>query len=231
MESAHLFRIVGVLGAYRVEQAFALSIKRALANGLPTPNLRPSDLLRGGLRGLARDSLGAGLARPRLRAALRDAGARALLRYTVECALDPSQHVTFPAGPGGATRLSGQVGLAPAWAGGACDESCQRWVSACVLARANARGQRVPVVLSGRHPALAERAQVADAAGLVEEGTFVGNLFAARPALGVCGEAPSRSCAGTTAGASCPMRPIACGTLPAESVTVYLQRSTGVARN
>ncbi len=73
-------------------------MNRFVSNGLPTQDLRISDLLRVGLRGLARDAVGAGLALPRLGAALRDTGARALLRYTVECALDASQYVPVSAG-------------------------------------------------------------------------------------------------------------------------------------
>jgi hypothetical protein len=77
---------------------------------------------------------------------------------------------------------------------GTCDESCQRWVSACVLARTNAYGAHVDI--SMRAPAdaplgrelqfariqaalVTTAAEVADYSG--REGAFYGNLFATTP--------------------------------------------------
>jgi hypothetical protein len=70
------------------------------------------------------------------------------------------------------------------WASGKCDESCQRWISACVLARANAYG--VHVDISMRAPETAPQA-IRDALATTEperatyrlrEGAYYGNIFA-----------------------------------------------------
>jgi hypothetical protein len=79
------------------------------------------------------------------------------------------------------------------WGSGNCDESCQRWVSACVLARTNAYG--VHVDISMRAPANAPQA-IKDALAVsdlerngdathvaysLREGAFYGNIFATTP--------------------------------------------------
>jgi hypothetical protein len=85
--------------------------------------------------------------------------------------------------------LEGAIGVGvnadgSTWAAtGTCDESCQRWVSACVLARTNAYG--VHVDISMRAPADAPDAikqalKVSDAeraAYPLREGAYFGNLF------------------------------------------------------
>ena len=102
--------------------------------------------------------------------------------------------------------LTGTVGLAinddgSTWWGppaartksGTCDESCQRWVSACVLARTNAYG--VHVEISMRAPddapqAIKDALAVSDVerngdethrAYSLREGAYYGNLFATTP--------------------------------------------------
>ena len=82
--------------------------------------------------------------------------------------------------PGGATDTT-----TGKW--GQCDESCQRWVSACVLARTNAYG--VHVQLSMRAPADApDPIKIALAVGdderagfTLREGAYYGNIFATTP--------------------------------------------------
>jgi hypothetical protein len=86
------------------------------------------------------------------------------------------------------------------WGSGTCDESCQRWVSACVLARTNAYGVHVEISL--RAPADAPQA-VKDALAVsaverngvdagagspnsiaafsLREGAYYGNIFATTP--------------------------------------------------
>ena len=106
-------------------------------------------------------------------------------------------------------QLTGAVGLAinkdgtpwwgPAAAGtesGTCDESCQRWVSACLLARTNAYGvhveisMRAPAVVPpGREKqfaaiqaALAPSADGSEVATYTNrEGAYYGNIFATTP--------------------------------------------------
>jgi hypothetical protein len=109
--------------------------------------------------------------------ALKDPNARLLFKYIVSCALPPTMHVdltidnvdySFP----------GEIGLTPKWGipGGVCTETCQRWVSACVLARVDYLGAKVDISLRGPHAnlatSLAERA-----AFTVREGVYYGNIF------------------------------------------------------
>jgi hypothetical protein len=79
---------------------------------------------------------------------------------------------------------------------GTCDETCQRWVSACLLARTNAYGRHVEI--SMRAPANAPQ-PIKDALALSlsnpdeaaefnkREGAYYGNLFLMQPASGVVG--------------------------------------------
>ncbi|HEU4407053.1 MAG TPA: HYR domain-containing protein [Polyangiaceae bacterium] len=111
---------------------------------------------------------------------------RDLLKYVYECAMGPTQSTVLDPSPGGANlELHGLVGLAPGWGqpGGACDESCQRWVTACVLARTNAYGVKVDLSMRAPDDAPAHvKAALAvtdeeRAAYPLREGAFYGNLF------------------------------------------------------
>jgi hypothetical protein len=97
------------------------------------------------------------------------------------------------------------------WNSGTCDESCQRWISACVLARTNAYG--VHVQISMRAPANAPQA-IKDALAVTDierngadagtdaggdagspafslrEGAYYGNIFATTPVLPDGGASP-----------------------------------------
>jgi hypothetical protein len=125
----------------------------------------------------------------------RRADARKLLRYVYSCAMpeSASMELAFPtAGDDGSTcdggtlsadgascsygTLRGGLGLAPQWANGTCDESCQRWVSACVLARTNYWGVPVDISLRGAHPALTVSDEEKRLYPL-REGTYYGNIF------------------------------------------------------
>ncbi len=106
---------------------------------------------------------------------LADADAGLFLEYVISCALPAGAEVTGEQ-DGIAYAFSGALGLAPEWADGSCEEDCQRWVSACLLARVNARGERVEISMRAEHPALhpgpGELARFAE-----EDGTFFGNVF------------------------------------------------------
>jgi hypothetical protein len=77
------------------------------------------------------------------------------MKYLVSCALGPDQSLDLTIS-GQAYHFPGQVGLAPQWgmSGGSCDGSCQRWVSACMLARIDAAGVEREISVRGLHPAL-----------------------------------------------------------------------------
>ncbi|HSD87038.1 MAG TPA: hypothetical protein VLB44_05965, partial [Kofleriaceae bacterium] len=112
-----------------------------------------------------------------------------VLQYIYSCAMPSDVHRVLDAGGGLTIQLDGGIGLEPQWdtVGGACDETCQRWISACVLARTNAYG--VQVQISMRVPDTApDSIKKALALGPTEaqdyphrEGTFFGNIFATRP--------------------------------------------------
>lgn len=87
-----------------------------------------------------------------------------LLRYVAVCALDSTKQVA---------GHPGYYGLAPQWFDGACDAGCQHWVSACLLAHANALGESFPILVRGPHPNLA----ATDPAFSYQEAAFYGNLF------------------------------------------------------
>ena len=126
---------------------------------------------------------------------------RSLLEYVYSCAMPPPGVCSS----GNRTNvldielsderltLEGQLGVAPEWGTAECDLDCQRWVSACVLARTNAYGTPVDVSLRavGHNPALAVSEAEASEYTL-HEGAFYGNIFnredLATPRQGCTGE-------------------------------------------
>jgi hypothetical protein len=116
---------------------------------------------------------------------INSSAGRKLVEYLVECAL-PLGHSITKTGPGRDTfTFEGRVGLAPEWETGACDEECQQWVSACLLARTNALGETVSIELVASHPAIGEsRSQ--PQTYTYEEAGFYGNLFANPPRAYTC---------------------------------------------
>jgi hypothetical protein len=109
--------------------------------------------------------------------ALRDPLSRELLKYVVSCALDDDQSVTLSV-DGQRYVFPGSLGLAPEWGErrGSCDESCQRWVSGCVLARVDAAGVTRPISIRGDNKALkVEGREQRDFS--VREAAYYGNLF------------------------------------------------------
>ena len=109
--------------------------------------------------------------------ALRDPLAREFLKYVVSCALDDHQRVAMRI-DGRYYQWNGSLGLAPEWGRdhGSCDGECQRWVSACVLARVDAAGVKRMISLRGDHPALRPEAnELRKYIG--REATYYGNVF------------------------------------------------------
>ncbi len=95
------------------------------------------------------------------------------VRYLVECAL-PEGHVVTKTVDGQLLELEGMLGLAPEWEDDACDEDCQEWVSACLLARTNVGGHTVHVWMRADHPAIGEGTNLLYPS---YEASFFGNLF------------------------------------------------------
>jgi hypothetical protein len=137
--------------------------------------------------------------------------ARMLFAYLYSCAMPAGEQLVLDLG-GEQYLFHGGVGLAPEWGepSGACDEGCQLWVSACVLARTNATGDRVEVSLRGNHPALQPSAEDLLAFPL-REGSFYGNIFTGSLEQTYACAGPGSSLPGMTArfcsavGDSCPI--------------------------
>jgi hypothetical protein len=125
--------------------------------------------------GLAANGLAAGGANADF---LADPQARQFLKYVVSCALSPQQSVSVTVG-GTAYTFPGGLGLAPQWGTphGSCDGSCQRWVSACVLARVDAAGIDREISVRGANPALFPSWNEL-LTYTQREATYFGNLFA-----------------------------------------------------
>jgi hypothetical protein len=109
-----------------------------------------------------------------------------LVRYLVECALPFGHSITKDNPLDGSTiTFEGYVGLAPAWETGACDQECQEWVSACLMARTNALGETVAIELVASHPAIGPTRTQPDTF-VHEEAGFYGNLFLNPPVAYTC---------------------------------------------
>jgi hypothetical protein len=108
---------------------------------------------------------------------LRDPLAREFLRYVVSCALDDDDSVSIRV-DGQKYTFPGELGLAPDWGkkNGSCDGECQRWVSACVLARVDAAGVKRMISIRGDNKALKPDAQELRTY-TDREATYYGNVF------------------------------------------------------
>lgn len=104
---------------------------------------------------------------------------RMYLQYMIQCALSPKQTVTSTY-LGVPYSYTGSIGLATAWTSRGMTLSESRWVSACVLARANLTGTVVTISMRGESAALATTADET-ANYNVEEAAFYGNIFDSRP--------------------------------------------------
>jgi hypothetical protein len=108
---------------------------------------------------------------------LKDPLARMFLKYAVSCALPDGASVSVKV-DGTRYTFPGQLGLAAEWGerNGSCDGECQRWVSACMLARVDAAGVERLISVRGDNKALKPEArEVRDYP--VREGAYFGNLF------------------------------------------------------
>jgi hypothetical protein len=113
-------------------------------------------------------------------ASLTDPQTQQFLKYLVSCALGPQQSLTWKTAGGTTYTFPGQLGLAPQWAGdrGSCDGSCQRWVSACLLARVDAAGVDREISMRGLNLGLAPT--WSELLGYTQrEASYFGNLFIA----------------------------------------------------
>lgn len=116
---------------------------------------------------------------------LRDPYAQTLMRYVVGCALTPAQVVTYTDTDEDDATVSmtwkGELGLCPGWNTGPANADCQQRVSACLAARVNAFGEKIPITLRGKRDSYALLPVSSTEVGLYpwQEGAFWGNLFGA----------------------------------------------------
>ena len=109
---------------------------------------------------------------------LSDPLAREFLKYVVSCALDDDASIKMTI-DGTKYTFPGSLGLATDWGerNGHCDAECQRWVSACVLARVDFMGVAKPISLRGANRALKTTRD--ELRSFPErEATYYGNLWA-----------------------------------------------------
>lgn len=167
-----------------------------LNNGLESPNVSGVDPAHGlaTTQGLSESQ---GL--------MTDPSLRDTAEYIVECALPLGESITKTIG-GQTLVLEGLLGLAPEWADDACDEDCQQWVSACLLARTNVSGQDVTIWIQADHPAIGYGAPGA----LVHEASWYGNLFADPEDQYLCRGQPGAVAAAKHEGRTC-VQGQACG--------------------
>jgi hypothetical protein len=185
----------GAIATHNALTANALTANALTANALTANALTANALTANALLG---NELTA--------SALKDEASRDVLRYVVGCAL--SAGAVLDLGDSEASRVYyGELGLAPEWGeeGGSCDAECQGWVSACVLARINAKGVSVPISVRGMSKAL-QSTEVEEQKFGAREATYFGNVFVS-PQLRhaclspgqtsiprVCGVEPSELC-------------------------------------
>jgi hypothetical protein len=101
---------------------------------------------------------------------------RMLLTYIVKCALPDNRTITKYDQYGKPYPLQGHLGLAPGWENGSCDGTCERWISACMLAHVNTAGVHIPINVVGQNAGLGWGQ---DPNFPNQEATFFGNIFEA----------------------------------------------------
>lgn len=136
---------------------------------------------------------------------LVDEETRITAHYLVECALPLGSNIVKLVGDE-LLVLEGHVGLAPEWEDGACDDDCQQWVSACMLARTNVSEQNISIWLRADHPALA----AGSPAYPLYEASFFGNLFDAPEARYMCEGSEAAAVMAQLSGRTCSSDPDAC---------------------
>lgn len=107
-----------------------------------------------------------------------ETGGAELAKYIATCAVPEGESLVA-----GGQQFAGFYGLAPEWLESECGAECRGWVSACLLAHANARGNPVAIELIGSHASLDD---LAPKDFPVQEAAFYGDVFAAPPAMFAC---------------------------------------------
>ncbi len=112
------------------------------------------------------------------------ADGRATVNYLVRCALPPGHSITKADQTGKLYTFTGQIGVSPEWETGACGATCERWLSACMLALVNTTGDHYPLWLVAQNPAISWGL---DPSFPFQEGSFFGDIFVSPPLAYYCG--------------------------------------------
>jgi hypothetical protein len=112
------------------------------------------------------------------------ADGRLTAAYLVRCALPAGRSIVKHDQYGASYTFAGAVGLAPEWESGSCGQSCQMWVSACMLSMVNVTGVHYPIWLDAQNAAVGWGT---DPKFTNQEGSFFGNLFQTPFAAYYCG--------------------------------------------
>lgn len=138
---------------------------------------------------------------------LADPGTHRVVEYLISCALPEGERVSFDI-EGHTYAFDGKLGLAPEWKDQACGPSCQRWVSACMLARVNGHEVVRTISMRGEHKGLVVEPQEM-ATFPRREATYFGNIFLPQPQAYAClspGETTiSRICGDSVDGCALPV--------------------------
>ena len=125
------------------------------------------------------------------------ANSRELLRYTVSCALDATQSLSFSwtdaEGVAHDETYWGLMGLATTWETTPLSSSGEAWVSACLISRVNWYGAQVLLSSRGNIAGLNVIDPVERNAYTWEEGAFWGNLYGASPYAYSCSDTSNDS--------------------------------------
>ena len=112
---------------------------------------------------------------------------RATLSYLVKCALPAGKRITKKDQNGTTHTFNGAVGVAPAWETGACNDQCQRWISACMLAHINTAGTPLPIWVVANPAKQPHIGWARSSTYPNQEGSFFGNIFTSPPRAYYCG--------------------------------------------
>jgi hypothetical protein len=99
---------------------------------------------------------------------------RSTVAYLVRCALPLGRRIVKHDQNGSRYTFWGALGLTPEWENNSCGDTCQRWITACMLAHVNTAGVHVPIWLVGQNPAVGWGQTPVFPN---QEGTFFGNIF------------------------------------------------------
>jgi hypothetical protein len=102
------------------------------------------------------------------------ADGRTTVSYIVRCAMSAGTSITKQDQNGVSYTFAGSLGFAPQWATGVCDDNCQEYISACLMAHVNTAGIHVPLFVVSQAPSVGWSLS-ADYPN--KEGSFFGNLF------------------------------------------------------